>query len=89
MSMVIDLDDEAREILRIVADSIARSQPVEQALRANGLDPTIAAQVIGDAVGDEDDCPECPRGTVVAVGRPEYDTGHQPYACDAGCGYGG
>jgi len=89
MSLTIDIDDEAREILRIVADSIARDLPVDEALRSNGLDPTIAAQVIGDVVSDEDDCPECPRGTVVPVGRPESDTGHQSYACDAGCGYRG
>lgn len=34
-------------------------------------------------------CPECRTGEVVAVGREERETGHQPYACNAGCGYRG
>jgi hypothetical protein len=34
-------------------------------------------------------CPECPVGTVEDVGRPERETGHQPYACNASCGYYG
>lgn len=34
-------------------------------------------------------CPECPTGMVVSVGRMERETGHQPYACDAGCGFSG
>lgn len=34
-------------------------------------------------------CPECKTGEVEAVGRAERETGHQPYACNAGCGYRG
>lgn len=37
----------------------------------------------------EDPCPECKTGEVEAVGRAEYETGHQPYACNASCGYHG
>ncbi|MCU1592459.1 MAG: hypothetical protein JWP11_3715 [Frankiales bacterium] len=37
----------------------------------------------------DDACPECPTGVVESVGRMESDTGHQPYACNAGCGYRG
>lgn len=34
-------------------------------------------------------CPECREGEVESVGRMERETGHQPYACNASCGYGG
>lgn len=48
-------------------------------------DPSLTFEV-----DDRDDpCPECKTGEVEAVGRPEYETGHQPYACNASCGYHG
>lgn len=34
-------------------------------------------------------CPECRDGEVENVGREERETGHQPYACNASCGYYG
>jgi len=34
-------------------------------------------------------CPECDEGVVVDAGPMERETGHQPYACSANCGYGG
>lgn len=37
----------------------------------------------------EDACPECPTGIVESVGRMERETGHQPYACNASCGFYG
>lgn len=36
-----------------------------------------------------DACPECDQGVLEDVGRMERDTGHQPFACNAGCGYRG
>lgn len=37
----------------------------------------------------DDPCPECKTGEVENVGREERETGHQPYACNASCGYYG
>ncbi|GAC1521663.1 MAG: hypothetical protein NVS3B1_06160 [Marmoricola sp.] len=53
-------------------------QPCENARTRPGADPR-----------GEDACPECPDGIVESVGRMERETGHQPYACNAGCGYYG
>ena len=36
-----------------------------------------------------DRCPECGKGVVVDAGPMEWETGHQPYACNAGCSYRG
>lgn len=35
----------------------------------------------------DDPCPECRDGEVEAVGRPDRETGHQPVACNASCGF--
>lgn len=53
-------------------------QPCENARTRPGADPR-----------GEDACPECPDGIVESVGRPEWETGWQPYACNANCGYYG
>lgn len=60
--------------------------------RAHGpLEPdATTCDQCDDTQRDQDNaCPECPTGAVIAYGDPEWDTGHQPYGCTAGCGYGG
>lgn len=44
---------------------------------------------LADSDEREDPCPECDEGEVVSVGRMERETGDQPYACNASCGYYG
>lgn len=52
-------------------------------------DISSALDVLYEDPRGDSACPECPTGTVHSVGRPEWETGHQSYACDAGCGYAG
>jgi predicted transcriptional regulator len=85
-TLTVDVDEELREALRLIAESVARGRDVQQELAAHHLDPLLIAQQISDAVSREDDCPDCYRGTVDA-GPMEHDTGHVPGRCDAGCGY--
>lgn len=35
----------------------------------------------------DEPCPECRDGEVESVGRSERETGHQPVACNASCGF--
>lgn len=83
----LDVDDELREALRIIAECAARGLDVQAELAAHSLDPVLVGQQIAEVVSREDDCPDCFRGTVVDAGPMERDTGHVPGRCDAGCGY--
>lgn len=91
----LDVEDEDRTALRVLADWLQHPEPTETAdrlirdLNAAGTTTAAIGQVLAELVSREDACPECPTGVVESVGRMESDTGHQPYACNAGCGYRG
>lgn len=83
-----------RTALRILAAWLEGTAPTNvgiliRDLREEGYTLAEVGALVGDPISREDDCPECPTGTVVSVGRMERDTGHQPGACDANCGYWG
>lgn len=74
---------------------IAPGAPAHSAwtVAADVLEQDIASALVRLVVVEdergENACPECPTGIVESVGRMEWETGHQPYACNAGCGFYG
>jgi hypothetical protein len=87
-----ELEGDERTGLRILADWLLSREQVDvgrlvRELAHEGLTRADVGQLLGDAVSRDDDCPDCPRGTVITAGPMERDTGHVPGRCDAGCGY--
>ncbi len=90
------MDDETRVALRVLLDEVHKRRDTEMGAaileglrRHTGDSSGWPLAPLDEALIGDGDCPECPTGTVESVGRQEGETGHQPYACTAACGFAG